>query len=184
MKLWNFSNFTLWNFKFQLWPKIPLKLVIHEKILRFKKKSSLIWSQKDKGVASSCEWHAHFSWVHFTMYLSMSHQTFPPPVYIYLSTTDHSTLCPATEMKCAYALCSHFWRHLHMLYFPHGWHSSTWQVERFKTNEQFYSREKYPNFLSKFWYLEKKGLWEPKHLKTEKENLWCWNQILNVHDIT
>ena len=29
-------------------------------------------------MVSSCESHAHFSWVHFTM----SHQTFPPPVYL------------------------------------------------------------------------------------------------------
>ena len=45
------------------------------------KSSSVTWSWKDKGVASSWESHAHFSLVHFTMYLAMSHQTFPPPVY-------------------------------------------------------------------------------------------------------
>ena len=28
MKFWSFSNFTLWISEFQLWPKIPLKLVI------------------------------------------------------------------------------------------------------------------------------------------------------------
>ena len=28
LKVLNFSNFTLWNFTFQLWPKILLKLVI------------------------------------------------------------------------------------------------------------------------------------------------------------
>ena len=35
-------------------------------------KSSVTWYWKDKGVASSCESHAHFCWVHFTMYLAMS----------------------------------------------------------------------------------------------------------------
>ena len=40
LKLWNFSNFNVWNFKFQIWPKIPLKAVIFPlwKIMRFKKK--------------------------------------------------------------------------------------------------------------------------------------------------
>ena len=40
MKFWNFSNFTLWNSEFQLWTKIPLKLVIFPlwtKGFRFKK---------------------------------------------------------------------------------------------------------------------------------------------------
>ena len=39
VETWNFSNFTLWNFKFLLWPKISLKLVIFPSriFLRFKK---------------------------------------------------------------------------------------------------------------------------------------------------
>ena len=40
MKFWSFSNFTLWISEFQLWPKIPLKLVIFPlwtKGFRFKK---------------------------------------------------------------------------------------------------------------------------------------------------
>ena len=38
-------------------------------------KSSVTWNWKDKGVASSCESHAHFCWVHFTMYLLFSYVT-------------------------------------------------------------------------------------------------------------
>ena len=59
------SKLKLWNFKFQLWPKIPLKLVIFSlcKNYEIKKKSSVTWSQKDKGVASSWEWHAYFSYI-------------------------------------------------------------------------------------------------------------------------
>ena len=40
--------------------------------MRFKKKSSVTWSQKDNGVAWSCEWHAYFSWGQFTPYRPIS----------------------------------------------------------------------------------------------------------------
>ena len=50
------SNFTLYKIS-SFWPKISLKLVIFP----FWKKSSITWSQKDKGVASSWEWHPYFS---------------------------------------------------------------------------------------------------------------------------
>ena len=49
--------------EFQLWPKIPLQLVIFPlwNIFEIYKKSLLTWSQKYKGVVSSWEWHAYFS---------------------------------------------------------------------------------------------------------------------------
>ena len=51
------------------------------------------WSWKDKGMASSWESHAHFTWVHFTGYLAMSHQTFLPPVYV------NAPLCNKGRMR-------------------------------------------------------------------------------------
>ena len=60
LKVLNFSNFTLWNFTFQLWPKVLLKVVIMKKIWELKK-SSVTWRQKEKGVASSWQSHINFS---------------------------------------------------------------------------------------------------------------------------
>ena len=37
-----------------------------KKIWDLKKKSSVTWRLKNKGMASSLEWHAYFSWGHFT----------------------------------------------------------------------------------------------------------------------
>ena len=61
----------IWFFsEFQLWPNIPLKLVIFPfwKNYKILKKSSVTWSWRDKGVASSLEWQAYFCQCHFTPY--------------------------------------------------------------------------------------------------------------------
>ena len=47
------------RFNFDLW-KNDLWSFFHYKQI-FLKKSSVSWSKKDKGVASSWEWHAYFS---------------------------------------------------------------------------------------------------------------------------
>ena len=48
---------------FQIWPKIYLELVIFSfwKSYQTIRKSSAPFSQKDKSMASSWEWHAYFS---------------------------------------------------------------------------------------------------------------------------
>ena len=66
-----------------------LKLVIFIiwKNYEISKKSSVTWSWKDKGVASSWESHAHFSWVNFTRYLA-----------IYANWYEHH--CSTLEVLC------------------------------------------------------------------------------------